>query len=74
MTVLTEEQMRDRLRQACKAAGGQAAFARSAGASPAYVSDVLSGKRLAGPKISSALGLTALAGHAYVAVDEKEPT
>lgn len=41
MTVITEEQMRDRLRQACKAAGGQAAFARSAGASPAYVSDVL---------------------------------
>lgn len=44
------------LRNACKAAGGQSAWAKAHGVSPQYVSDVLRGKP-PGDAILSALGI-----------------
>lgn len=46
----------DELREACKAAGGQSAWAKANGVSPQYVSDVLRGKP-PGDAILSALGI-----------------
>lgn len=45
------------LRQACKAAGSQQAWAAQNGVSPAYVSDVLNARREPGDSILAALGL-----------------
>ena len=44
------------LRRACEAAGGQQAWARAHGISPAYVCDVLNARRAPGTKILRALG------------------
>lgn len=44
------------LRKACTAAGSQAAWAEAHDVSPAYVSDVLKGKRDLGGSVLSALG------------------
>lgn len=46
-----------RLRAACRAAGGQQAWAQQNGVSPAYVSDVLNARRDPGDSILTALGL-----------------
>ena len=46
-----------RLREACAAAGGQAAWADRHSLSPAYVSDVLNARRDPGESILRALGL-----------------
>jgi len=46
-----------RLRAACKAAGGQAAWARRHEVTPTYVSDVLNDRTPPGEKILAALGL-----------------
>jgi DNA-binding transcriptional regulator YdaS (Cro superfamily) len=46
-----------RLRVACKAAGGQSAWAERHSLSPAYVSDVLNARRDPGDSILRALGL-----------------
>ncbi len=46
-----------RLREACKAAGGQAAWAARHALSPAYVSDVLNARRDPGDSILRALGM-----------------
>ena len=46
-----------RLTAACKAAGGQRAFARKHSMSDGYVCDVLNGRRDPGPSILKALGL-----------------
>lgn len=45
------------LRRECAKAGGQAAWARTAGVSPAYVSDVLHGRQEPGDGILRPLGL-----------------
>lgn len=45
------------LRSACAAAGGQAAWAKKAGISPQYVSDVVNGRKDPGPGMLAALGL-----------------
>jgi DNA-binding transcriptional regulator YdaS (Cro superfamily) len=45
------------LRAACKAAGGQQAWAERHGLSASYVSDVLNGRRDPGESILRALGL-----------------
>jgi DNA-binding transcriptional regulator YdaS (Cro superfamily) len=55
---LSEEAVRERLRQALKAAGGQRAFARLHGFSAAYVNDVLHGRRYPAENICAALGVT----------------
>ena len=52
---LTAEQVRERLRKACEAEGGQAAWAKRYGVSPQYVNDVLSRHRLPGAMIASGL-------------------
>lgn len=46
-----------RLRDACRDAGGQAAWAERHGLSPSYVSDVLNARRDPGDSILRALGL-----------------
>lgn len=40
----------------CAAAGSQAAWAKARGVTPAYVSDVVNGRRDPGPSILMALG------------------
>jgi DNA-binding transcriptional regulator YdaS (Cro superfamily) len=47
----------NRLQAACKAAGGQQAWAARHGLSASYVSDVLNGRRDPGESILRALGL-----------------
>lgn len=44
------------LRKACDLVGGQTEWARRAGLSAAYVSDVLNARRDPGPKMLKALG------------------
>lgn len=53
----TADQVRNRLRSACDAAGGQAAWARDHGVSPQYVCDVLTGGREPGMALTTGLGL-----------------
>ena len=57
MDHLTLEQVRERVRVACKI-GGQKQWADAHGVAPSYVSDVLSGRREPGGAILGALGLT----------------
>ena len=54
---LTEHQVRERLVQACKEAGGQKAWARHHGISVQYVNDVARYRRPPGDLIVRALGL-----------------
>jgi len=54
---MTEDQTRRLLREECQSAGSMRAWARKYNLSPAYVSDVLSGRRDIGPSICEALGL-----------------
>lgn len=46
------------LRKQSQARGSQRALAKYLGVSPAYLSDVLKGRREPGPKILDALGMT----------------
>ena len=55
--MLTEQEVITRLEKAVKAAGGQRQFARSAGLTPAYVNDVLHGRRALADRILSAIGV-----------------
>lgn len=54
---MTEQEVIERLRAATEAAGGQRQFANANGFTPAYISDVLRGKRALADRILSALGL-----------------
>lgn len=54
---MSEDEMRDELRAACKAEGSQRAFAARLGVSPAYVSAVLGGVRPPSRVVLDALGL-----------------
>lgn len=54
---MTVDQVRAKLRRECERAGGQAAWAEARDISPAYVSDVLQGRRGPGRMILDALGL-----------------
>lgn len=56
--IITEEDVRDRLRRACEAAGGRQQWSDAYEVSPQYVGDVLRGQRKPGEKILRALGLT----------------
>lgn len=58
-STLTEGEVRERLAGAIRSygAGTQAGWARAHGVSAPYVSDVLAGRRAAGPAILVALGL-----------------
>jgi hypothetical protein len=55
--MLTETQVIERLRAAVDATGGQKAFARAHNFTPAYVHDVLHGRRAPADRILEALGL-----------------
>jgi len=54
---LTADQVCELLTAACAAAGGQAAWAETHGVSPAYVGDVLHGRRAPGASIQHGLGV-----------------
>ena len=45
------------MRRECEAAGNQAAWAKAIGVSPAYVCDVLQGRRSPGESILAPMGL-----------------
>ena len=55
--MLTEQEVLERLRTAIKRAGGQRAFAKQAGLTPAYVNDVVHGRRALADKILSTIGV-----------------
>lgn len=57
---MTEDEVRQMLRDACAKLGSQGAWAERHNMTPAYVSDVLAGKRTFGPKILKALKLEAV--------------
>ena len=54
---MTAAEVRDRLREACAAAGSQQAFAAQAGVTASYVSDVLLGRREPTDAVLAPLGL-----------------
>jgi transcriptional regulator with XRE-family HTH domain len=55
---ITEEEVRQRLREAIERAGSQQAYAAQIGVSNSYLSDVVNGRRLPGESILRPLGLT----------------
>ena len=57
---MTAQEVRDALRRACNAAGTQKAWADMHDLSPAYVSDVIAGRRDPGQAILDALQLEAM--------------
>ena len=60
------------LREQCRAAGGQQAWAEAHGVSPQYVCDVLNGRREPGDKILSALGLVRVVRYAKRRIAQEE--
>lgn len=56
MALLTESDLRERLRRACEAAGSQKVWAANNGVSPQYVTDALLGRRGIGDGIAHRLG------------------
>lgn len=56
--MLTEQEVRDRLRTAINEAGGQRAFAEQHGLTPAYVNDVVHGRRALADRILAAIGVS----------------
>ena len=54
--MISTTEMRRLLREACKAAGSQRAWAKAKGMSDAYISDCLAGRREPGESIAKALG------------------
>lgn len=55
--MLTEQEVIKRLRDAIEDAGGQREFARRVGLTPAYVNDVLHGRRALADRILAAIGV-----------------
>lgn len=56
MTAITMPELRQALVQACERAGGQAAWSRQVGFSPAYVSELVNGSREPSEAVANALG------------------
>jgi len=54
---MTDDKLIDLLRREIAAAGGQSAFARKAGISPQYISEVLRWNKPIGPRLLDALGI-----------------
>lgn len=54
---MTADDVRERLTKVTNSAGGKSAWGRQHGISPAYISDVIGGRRDPGEKILQALGL-----------------
>ena len=57
IATMNAETVRERLQRICAENGGQAHWARQHGISPAYVSDVINGRREPGKIILAALSL-----------------
>lgn len=55
--MLTEQEVMDRLQAAVAAAGGQRRFAEACGLTPAYINDVMHGRRALADRILAALGI-----------------
>lgn len=66
--VLTVDDVRARLRAACEAAGGQAAWARAHGVSRQYIGQVLLRVRAPSDTILKALGMTVATKISYVRI------
>ena len=60
--MLTDDQFRERLRDACARAGGVRALSRETGLSPAYISQVATGKEPPAERIGRIIGLTPVKG------------
>lgn len=60
---MTEQEARERLRAAIQAVGGQRRFAEAHGFSPAYVNDVLRGKRDLAERILAVIGIERVVVH-----------
>lgn len=71
--MLTEQDVRDRLRAAVTAAGGQRRFAEAHGFTPAYVNDVLHGKRALADRILAAIGVKRTTIYQVTYQDKAEP-
>ena len=71
-TIITEAQMRDRLREACAAAGGQAAFAREIGVTRQFIGQILAGEKSPTKAIRNRLGLTGTPQRVYVVLPISE--
>ena len=54
--MISTDEMRQVLREACEVAGSQSAWAKANGLSSAYVSDVLAGRREPGKSIAQVFG------------------
>lgn len=67
--MITMDELRKMLRDACEAEGSQTAWAAKNGVSLAYVNDVLAGRRNPGEGISKAFGLKPIT--VYVQADQK---
>jgi len=67
---MTAEKLRDMLRRECERAGSQAAWAKKHGIGPAYISDIISGRREPGAKLLRALGVERMV--CYCRVGEPE--
>jgi hypothetical protein len=65
----TADEVREMLREACEAAGGQTAWANANGLSQVTVSHTIIGYRMPGPIIADALGLEKIAAYRKKAVD-----
>jgi hypothetical protein len=74
ISVMTEDDVRRAMIEACRAAGSAVAWATKHGISPAYVADVRHNRRAPGHKILAALGIkrTTVYRAARDAVDNKE--
>lgn len=70
---MTEDDARDFLRGRCGEAGGQRAWALAHCISPAYVSDVLSGRRTIGPGMANALGLERIISYLHAHHQDTQP-
>lgn len=68
--MLSEDDVRERLRAAIREAGSQKAYAEQHKLSEAYISDVLRGRREPARKILEALGLVRVVG--YVAAEDRQ--
>lgn len=55
--MLTEQEVMERLRAAIEGAGGQRAFAEKHGLTPAYINDVVHGRRALADRILAAIGV-----------------
>jgi transcriptional regulator with XRE-family HTH domain len=70
--MLSEQDIRERLRAAVAAAGSQQAFARQCDISAQYINDVLRGRREPGQKILTALGVERVVTYRELAHNDRD--